>query len=250
MAKKKHPDLKERLHGENNTGHYNFVIIDRELIFVTDKSGKNIPSTLGLSLEALGLYTVLKAHAIDKNFVWPSLSTLAKLTGSSINTIQKYITELVDRGLVVKEKSANPRGGQPVNVYIIPGIDKERIKYDSILSQLSKIDTCYNQLSKSDSCNYQKMADDNCQNLISKETNINIINELKLKAQAKEFPSGVEDGFIKLIDTIKSDPRGYCFLSGDNLVIKYRYEIAVRRDVNMLLDAIGLYESINVVYEN
>lgn len=78
---------KDRKYGENNSGHYNFVIIDRELIFVTDKQGKNIPSALNLSLEALGLYAVLKAHAIDKNFAWPSLSTLEKLTGKSDKTI-------------------------------------------------------------------------------------------------------------------------------------------------------------------
>ena len=243
MAKKKQPDLKKH-YGENNSGHYNFVIIDRELIFVTDKQNRNLPSSLNLSLEALGLYTVLKAHAIDKNYVWPSLSTLETLTGKSDKTILIYIQELIDKGLIIKEKAKNPRGGREINIYVLPAVDKELIK-----NQSGNIPYCDNQSGNSPDCKAEILPDDKAEIFRSKETKLNILTQLRLKAQIKDFPSEIEDGFNKLIDTIKSDPRGDCFLTENNLVIKYRYEIAIRRDVNILLDAVGLYDKINVVYE-
>ena len=128
MAKKK---SREYHSGENNSGHYNFVIIDRELLFCTDENGKNVRSALKLSLPAIGLYAVIKAHAIDKNFCFPSLLVLKKMTGATKETLIKYTRELASAGLVVVEKHTG-NAGRPQNVYVIPSIEKERIRMETI----------------------------------------------------------------------------------------------------------------------
>ena len=114
-------------YGQNNSEHYNFTIIDREIIFTSAKNGEMVPSSLGLSLEALGLYVILKSFAIDKNFVWPSLSTLEKLTGKSRKSVIKYIKELTDKGLISKEKRKN-NNANASNIYTINQVQKENIK--------------------------------------------------------------------------------------------------------------------------
>lgn len=259
MTKSKGKTLEEleKDYGENNSGHYNYFIIDREIIFVTTKDKKNVPSALKLSLEAIGLYTIIKAHGINKDFAWPSLATLAKYSNKSINTIQKYLSELIDAGLIIKDKKFNEHGGHPNNVYIIPAIDKENLAMASIYqnlivdknSQLSKSDICENdQLSKSDNGNCQNAVEINYQNLTSKENNINIINELRIKAQLDVLNPVIEKRLKELVNAIVSE-NGRIYLSGDVLIIKYQYDISIKRELNVILDSIGLFEKINVIYE-
>ena len=130
MKKRKSPD-REYHDGENNTGHYNFVLLDREILFSTSDEGENVRSSLNLSLPAIGLYAVIKAHAINKNFCYPALTTLQRITGATKETLIKYTKELVDAGLLIIEKdTTNP--GRPQNVYIIPRVNKEGVKAATI----------------------------------------------------------------------------------------------------------------------
>ena len=123
--------------GTNNSGHYNFVMVDRELVMCVDDRDRNIPSCLRLSLPALGMYVVLKAHAINKNFSWPSLETLEKITGADHKTIQKHIRELAEKGLVEVKPIPNPIGkGRPVNSYTINSVDKEGVRERSLREKL------------------------------------------------------------------------------------------------------------------
>ena len=134
MAKKK---SREYHSGENNSGHYNFVIVDRELLFCTDENGKNVRSALKLSLPAIGLYAVIKAHAIDKNFCFPSLLVLKKMTGATKETLIKYTRELASAGLIVVEKHTG-NAGRPQNVYVIPSVEKERLRMETIMGTENK----------------------------------------------------------------------------------------------------------------
>ena len=104
---------------------YNFVKIDREIIFTTDSHGKNRRSEIALSLPAIGLYTILKSYCIDKNYAFPCLDTLCKITGCSKNTILKYLKELSFKGLIsIQKMPAKSSGGKANNLYVMRQIQK------------------------------------------------------------------------------------------------------------------------------
>lgn len=125
-------DELDNIVGVLGSGHYNFVLIDREIIMVKDENNQNQKSCLNLSLEALGLYTIIKAHAINKTYCFPSIQTLCKLTGKSNKTIHKFLDELFAKGLLLKSKKENEKGGKAHNLYILPTVPKEEIKKRSL----------------------------------------------------------------------------------------------------------------------
>ncbi len=233
--------MRKIYNGENNTGHYNFIIIDREIIIVTDEKNRNQPSPLKLSLEAIGLYVVIKAHAIDKNFAWPSLATLEEITGKKRDTILKYIDELKIKGLIIIEKKKNPRGGRECNVYVIPGIDKEYIK-----NQGPKFGPCSAQSPKNGSCKVQKSDLAKSKIWTGSNNNRNIITELILKANFDIIPAGAAAARDLLADALSDDPESLMDLQGDNLKVKYKYPDVIKRLINSLLGELDLYEKISV----
>jgi len=134
LAEIEYEQSETEMEGVNKTGHYNFVIVDREIVIVVHPDGFNIPSCLNLSLEAIGLYVVLKAHAIAKNFVFPSITTLEKLARKSRPFIIKLLRELEEKGLISikKRKKGTRQRGVDRNIYHILQIDKVGIASKSV----------------------------------------------------------------------------------------------------------------------
>lgn len=260
--------------GENNTGHYNFFIIDREMIFSTDSRKKNVRSALNLSLPAIGLYAVLKAHAIDKNFCYPSLLTLAELTGTTKETMIKYIRELEDAKVLVVEKMPGQNGGRERNVYVIPAIEKERLKTESIIGSQEII----TEISEAEQGRISRPSDENEQSRsenspvkvgkadLARSGNPTVIilskytKQLKLTDPQEEIFNCIVDKsktenenlinkaakyYIESLKTIIEDG-GVIIMKADTIYIKCRMSAVAIRPMFQCLDALGLYESINI----
>jgi len=80
--------------------------------------------TLGLSPQAGWLYTAICSFAHKgKPTAYPSVKTLAEMTGMSENTVRKYRGELLDRGLIHMQARATEDGRQTSNLYTIVNIN-------------------------------------------------------------------------------------------------------------------------------
>lgn len=55
-----------------------------------------------LSLEAKGLYGIICCMCGSKDYCYPSLSKLAKLSGKSKSTVQRILKELSEKGVVTR----------------------------------------------------------------------------------------------------------------------------------------------------
>jgi DNA-binding MarR family transcriptional regulator len=55
-----------------------------------------------LSLDAKGLYGIICCMCGSKDYCYPSLSTLAKISGKSKSTVQRILKELSDKGVVTR----------------------------------------------------------------------------------------------------------------------------------------------------
>lgn len=53
-----------------------------------------------ISLESKGLYAILCSLCGSKDYCYPSLQTLAKLSGKSKSTVQRLLKELSDKGVI------------------------------------------------------------------------------------------------------------------------------------------------------
>ncbi|MFW6270779.1 MAG: helix-turn-helix domain-containing protein [Bacillota bacterium] len=93
---------------------FNFTMIDNELLERED---------LG-TYEKL-LYITLCKFAGQENTCFPSRKTLAKLVSCSVKTIDNKLKNLIDKGLISKEKRRNDKGEHTSNLYIIRGVAKE-----------------------------------------------------------------------------------------------------------------------------
>lgn len=272
---KRQKSEKEFYTGENNTGHYNFVIIDREMLFSTDSRSHNVRSSLKLSLPAIGLYAVIKAHAIDKNFCYPSLLTIAALTGTTKETLIKYIKELERAKVLIVEKMPSTTGGRERNVYVIPAVEKERLKTDSIIGSqeiLSEISDA-EQGRQIRPCNDKDEA--RSEKSTAKVGNVDLArseiptvsilskynNQLKLTDQQEEIfnclvgKSKTENPnilnkaakyFCESLKTIIEDGQGAIIMRNETIYIKCRMAPIAVRPMFQCLDALGLYEEIAI----
>lgn len=125
--------------GTNYTDHYNFTIVDNEILYVRFNN-KIIPSALQLTLEEIGLYTVIKSFAMDKNFSFPSLNSLSKLFKIGKPKLIELLKSLERKGLI-QIKKMNPKmikifrkntKARMHNYYIINRVDKEEITQRSV----------------------------------------------------------------------------------------------------------------------
>ena len=55
-----------------------------------------------LSLEAKGLYGIICCMCGSKDYCYPSLLKLAKLSGKSKSTVQRILRELSDKGVITR----------------------------------------------------------------------------------------------------------------------------------------------------
>jgi DNA-binding MarR family transcriptional regulator len=53
-----------------------------------------------ISLEAKGLYAIVCSLCGNKDYCYPALSTLAKMSGKSKSTVQRLLKELTEKGVV------------------------------------------------------------------------------------------------------------------------------------------------------
>jgi len=62
---------------------------------------------LGLTPYDLTVYVVLRMYSYDKNYAFPSIRTIAEVTGLSLGTIVKSVKRLQTAGLVSIKKEGN-----------------------------------------------------------------------------------------------------------------------------------------------
>lgn len=236
-------------YGQNNSEHYNFTIIDREIIFTSAKNGEIVPSSLGLSLEALGLYVILKSFAIDKNFVWPSLSTLEKLTRKSRKSVIKYINELIDRGLIAKEKRKNNNTNDS-NIYIINQVEKENIKNKTLGCSVKNTPSAKGEC-KNSMRGGGKIPLSVVENLHPKYNNRIIINEIY-----KDFPflknlnSDLKDKFLQTLEKITEEQSANISYQDKILNIKHPYIESLKGNIIRLFIDLEIYDKIDIVFNN
>ena len=236
-------------YGQNNSEHYNFTIIDREIIFTSAKNGEIVPSSLGLSLEALGLYVILKSFAIDKNFVWPSLSTLEKLTGKSRKSVIKYINELIDKGLISKEKRKNNNANDS-NIYIINQVQKENIKNKTLGGSVKNTPPAEGEC-KNSTRGSVKIPLRVVENLHPKYNNRIIINELY-----KDFPflknsnSELKDKLLQTLENITEEPQSFLSYQDKILNIKHPYIESLKGNIIRIFIDMEIYDKIDIVFNH
>lgn len=63
------------------------------------------------------VYIYLKKFADSKNQCYPSVKTISKLSGISINKVKITLNELEKKGVLVKENRSRPDGGKTSNLY-------------------------------------------------------------------------------------------------------------------------------------
>lgn len=53
-----------------------------------------------ISLEAKGLYAIVCSLCGSKDYCYPALSTLSKMSGKSKSTVQRLLKELIEKGVI------------------------------------------------------------------------------------------------------------------------------------------------------
>ena len=53
-----------------------------------------------ISLEAKGLYAIVCSLCGNKDYCYPAIFTLCKMSGKSKRTVQRLLKELIDRGVI------------------------------------------------------------------------------------------------------------------------------------------------------
>lgn len=84
---------------------------------------KNILS--GKPSELQCIYFWIISYSDDSGTCFPSRKTLAKNTGTNIKTVDKYIKELEQLGLIRKETRINELGGKTSNMYYTDFVDED-----------------------------------------------------------------------------------------------------------------------------
>ena len=110
-----------------------FMSISEQLLFTVEESIEDNFTTfhncmflLGLSNDAIVLYLRLKSMAYGKKtFSYPSVQTLADHFGVNRRTIQRWMKELIDRGVITRIEWFNEKTKmQTSNRYVIRDISK------------------------------------------------------------------------------------------------------------------------------
>jgi DNA-binding MarR family transcriptional regulator len=70
-----------------------------------------------LSLEAKGLYAIVCSLCGSKNYCYPSVQTLAQLSGKSRSTVHRLIKELCDKGVL--QRSFDPKMNLTITVHLM-----------------------------------------------------------------------------------------------------------------------------------
>lgn len=65
------------------------------------------------------VYIYLKKFADSKNQCYPSVKTISKLSGISVNKIKITLNELEEKGVLVRENRNRPDGGKTSNLYTL-----------------------------------------------------------------------------------------------------------------------------------
>lgn len=69
-----------------------------------------------LSLEAKGLFAILCSLCGNKNYCYPSISTLSKLSGKSKSTVQRLLRELTAKGVITRGYDSSKNKTVTVNM--------------------------------------------------------------------------------------------------------------------------------------
>src|SRR5665648_947565 len=122
--------------------------ISEQLLFSIEESFEDNFTTfhnnvfhLGLSNDAIVLYLRLKSMAYGKKtFSYPSVQTLADYFGVNRRTIQRWLKELIDRGVITRIEWFNEKTKmQTSNRYLIRDISK--IEISTGVTQMSHLKT-------------------------------------------------------------------------------------------------------------
>lgn len=70
-----------------------------------------------ISLDAKGLYAILCSLCGSKDYCYPSLQTLASLSGKSKSTVQRLLRELSDKGVI--QRGFNSEQNKTVTVNLM-----------------------------------------------------------------------------------------------------------------------------------
>jgi len=93
-----------------------------------------------LSLEAKGIYAIIKSYANNETLeAFPSLPLLSKVTGKNRVTIQKYIKELEEKGFMEKLSERKEDGTYKNNIYTIIESKAEKIYNEEDLTKAKNI---------------------------------------------------------------------------------------------------------------
>ena len=93
---------------------FNFTIVDNEILERDELD----------TYEKL-TYIIMCKFAGQKDECFPSRKTLAKYVGCSVKTIDRKISNLVDKGFIKKIKRKTEKGDYTSNIYIIQGVATE-----------------------------------------------------------------------------------------------------------------------------
>ncbi|MEN6368064.1 MAG: helix-turn-helix domain-containing protein [Thermoguttaceae bacterium] len=75
-----------------------------------------------IGLTSFAVYVVIAKHTNGDGIAWPSVPTIARLTGTSIRTVRRAITNLQATGLLRVDRQQDKNGRSLPSNYILPAV--------------------------------------------------------------------------------------------------------------------------------